>query len=67
MSNADIRTMKDNEALLIYGNKLPLKIAIKLYYKDLILNSYTKIAPVEKKSLNESIEIEYIDLDVGVE
>ena len=49
LSNADIRTMKDNEALLIYGNKLPLKIAIKPYYKDLILNSYTKIAPVEKR------------------
>ena len=56
--------MKDNEVLLIYGNKLPLKLTVKPYYKDFILNSYTKINPVEKKALNRHTEIEYIDLDI---
>jgi len=67
LSNAEIRTMKDNEVLLIYGNKLPLKITVKPYYKDFILNSYTKIKPIEKKASHRHTTIEYIDLDVGDE
>ncbi len=67
LSNADIRTMKDNEVLLIYGNKLPLKITVKPYYKDFILNSYTKYKPVENAVNKSHIKIDYIDLDVGVE
>ena len=49
LSNAEIRTMKDNEVLLIYGNKLPLKLSVKPYYKDFILNSYTKMKPIVKR------------------
>ena len=67
LSNAEIRTMKDNEVLLIYGNKLPLKLTVKPYYKDFILNSYTKIAPMQNKGLKERTEIKYIKTDVGVE
>ena len=64
LSNAEIRTMKDNEVLLIYGNKLPLKMTIKPYYKDFILNSYTKHKPVENKGFQEPTEIHYISIDV---
>ena len=67
LSNAEIRTMKDNEVLLIYGNKLPLKITVKPYYKDFILNSYTKVKPVETMVNNSHREIEYIDIDVGLD
>ena len=66
LSNAEIRTMKDNEVLLIYGNKLPLKLTIKPYYKDFVLNSYTKYKPIENMAKNSHIEIEYIDLDVEI-
>ena len=65
LSNADIRTMKDNEALLIYGNKLPLKIKIKPYYKQFLLNSYTKYPPYQKNQCNENLNIEYIDINVS--
>ena len=51
------------EVLLIYGNKLPLKLTVKPYYKDLILNSYTKTKPVANKGLKEQYEIQYIKLD----
>ena len=67
LSNAEIRTMKDNEVLLIYGNKLPLKLTVKPYFKDFVLNSYTKIKPVENMARNSHIKIEYIDLDVGID
>lgn len=59
--------MKDNEVLLIYGNKLPLKLTAKPYYKDFILNNYTKIAPMQNKGLKERTKINYIKTDVGVE
>ena len=67
LSNAEIRTMQDNEVLLIYGNKLPLKLTVKPYYKDFILNSYTKYKPVESIAKNSHTEIQYIDLDVGID
>jgi len=67
LSNAEIRTMKDNEVLLIYGNKLPLKIKVKPYYKDFILNSYSKLKPAKIDNLQEFSEIEYIDIDVGID
>ncbi len=61
-SNAEIRTMKDNEVLLIYGNKLPLKLTVKPYYKDFILNSYTKTKSMENKGLKGQYTIQYIKL-----
>ena len=66
LSNADIRTMKDNEVLLIYANKLPLKMTVKPYYKDFLLNSYTKYKPVINNSSMSKNDIEYINIDVGV-
>jgi len=65
LSNAEIRTMKDNEVLLIYGNKLPLRLTVKPYYKDFILNSYTKVAPYKNKVSKERTEIKYINVNVG--
>lgn len=66
LSDSDIRTMDDNEALFLYGNKLPLKIKIKPYYKDFVLNSYTKYPP-SKSKLNKAIKpIEYVDIRVEI-
>jgi len=59
--------MKDNEVLLIYGNKLPLKIKVKPYYKDFLLNSYTKYKAVKKEATMSRKAIEYIDINVGVD
>jgi len=67
LNNAEIRTMKDNEVLLIYGNKLPLKIKVKPYYKDFLLNSYTKYKAVKKEATMSRKAIEYIDINVGVD
>ena len=63
LSNADIRTMKDNEVLLIYGNKLPLKIKVKPYYKDFLL----QVQSSSKESTMSQNKIEYIDINVGVD
>lgn len=67
LSSAEIRTMKDNEVLLIYGNKLPLKMTVKPYYKDFVLNSYTKYKPLVMGANKEHLYIEYIDISVGEE
>ncbi len=58
----EIRTMKDNEALFIMTNKLPLKLSIKPYYKDFRFNRYTKEAPHKVKTSTNSNVVEYIDL-----
>ncbi len=63
MNASDIRTMKDNEALLVYSNKKPLKLDIKPYYKDLMYSSFSKIKPYEVKSFIHEDHIEYVDLE----
>jgi len=65
LSNADIRTMKDNELLLIYGNKLPLNIKTKPYYKNFILNSFTKYKPFESSKNSYNDILEYIEIEVN--
>ncbi|PHM16509.1 MAG: hypothetical protein CJD30_11225 [Sulfuricurvum sp. PD_MW2] len=67
LSNAEIRTMKDNEVLLIYGNRLPLKMKVKPYYKDFMLNSYTKFSPMKSEKHLIDTHIDYIDLNVGLD
>jgi type IV secretory pathway TraG/TraD family ATPase VirD4 len=63
MSVRDIRTMKDDEVLFIYANKLPMKLKTTPYYKSMSLNSKTKIAPFVLKQKRVD-NIEYIDIDV---
>lgn len=63
MSISDIRTIKDNEALLVYSNKKPLKLTIKPYYKDMMNNSFSKIKPYVIKDLIVRDNIEYVDLE----
>ncbi len=65
LSSADIRTMGDDEALLFYANKKPLRLRIKPYYKDYLLHGYTKITPKSPSSHIPISEIEYINLDLG--
>ncbi len=67
LSNAEIRTMKDNEALLIYGNKLPLKLKIKPYYKDFVLRSCTMHPPAKSESVGVDTQLEYIEWEVREE
>ena len=63
MSVSEIRTMKDNEALFVYANKRPLKLDIKPYYKDFMLNSFSKINPSKQKYQNHNDNIVYVDLE----
>jgi type IV secretory pathway TraG/TraD family ATPase VirD4 len=63
MTNNEIRTMKDNEALFIMTNKLPVKLKITPYYEDFRLNRHTKEAPYKIQSNINNIQVEYIDLD----
>lgn len=63
LSNADIRTMKDNEALLIYGNKKPLKLKIRPYYKSFILNRFTKFPRADQGGNRFNTPIEYIKIE----
>lgn len=62
MKSSDIRTMKDDEALFIMANKLPAKLKIKPYYKDFILNQFTKKKAYKLQHSTNDIEVEYIDL-----
>jgi type IV secretory pathway TraG/TraD family ATPase VirD4 len=63
MSVRDIRTMKDDEVLFIYANKLPMKLNTTPYYKNMSLSSKTKREPyqLERKRVER---VEYIDCDV---
>jgi len=63
MSLNEIRTMKDNEALFIMTNKLPLKLSTTAYYNDFRFKRYTKLEPYIINSSINDIEVEYIDLD----
>jgi len=63
MKANEIRTMKDNEALFIMSNKLPLKLDIKPYYKDKKFNGFTKIKPFWINLNMSDDKIEYLNLD----
>ncbi|MBU0694212.1 MAG: type IV secretory system conjugative DNA transfer family protein [Candidatus Omnitrophica bacterium] len=62
MEASEIRTMKDNEALFIMGNKQPLIIKFKPFYEDFMFKRYAQTAPYKSNS-KMTMEIEYIDLD----
>ena len=62
LSNAEIRTMKDNEALFIFSNKLPIKMKIKPFYEDFLLKSYTQLKPYVTEKNQIKSKVEYIDL-----
>jgi type IV secretion system protein VirD4 len=59
MSIRDIRTMKDNEVLFIYANKLPIKLKTTPYYKQMGLNKATKIRPYSPQN-REVSSFEYV-------
>ena len=61
MESHEIRTIEDNEALFIMGNKKPLIIKFKPYYEDFMFKRYAKINSYKSKS-HMSMDIEYIDL-----
>ena len=65
MSLRDIRTMKDNEALFIMSNKLPLKLKITPYFQDYRFNRFSKEKPYSIQSKINETTVEYIDLDYG--
>lgn len=63
MSVSEIRTIEDNEALIVYSNKKPLKLTIKPYYKDMMYNSFSKVKPYEIKEQETNDDIRYVDLE----
>lgn len=63
MSVSEIRTIEDNEALIVYSNKKPLKLTIKPYYKDMMYNSFSKMKPYEIKEQETNDDIRYVDLE----
>jgi len=62
LSNAEIRTMKDNEALFIFSNKLPIKMKIKPFYEDYFLKSQTGISPYKTSKKQVLYKVEYLDI-----
>ncbi|MDX9742668.1 MAG: type IV secretory system conjugative DNA transfer family protein [Arcobacteraceae bacterium] len=68
LSARDIRTMKDNEIIFLYGNKLPLKLQVTPYYEKSSFKSYANYkisSPILARDINDIID--YIDLDIDFE
>lgn len=63
MTQSEIRTMDDNEVLFLMSNKLPLKIIVKPYYKDMMYSNFSKQTPYKPNSSNMDDTIEYYYLD----
>jgi type IV secretion system protein VirD4 len=63
MSNAEIRTMGDNEVLFLYGNKKPLKLQVTPYFENFIFKSYTRSKPYQLHKQHNYKTIEYIPLE----
>lgn len=63
MSVSEIRTMKDNEVLFIYGNKRPLKLKTTPYYEHggFKSNAQMRMATINTKNINDTVE--YVDID----
>lgn len=67
LSARDIRTMKDNEILFLYGNKLPLKLKVIPYYEKSSFKSYANY-PISSPNQLTNIDdvVDYIDLDIDI-
>jgi type IV secretory pathway TraG/TraD family ATPase VirD4 len=63
MNLAQMRTMKDNEALYVYANKKPLRLTTKPYYKDMMYNSFSKLPAYKNKIVKHNDNVEYFDLE----
>jgi type IV secretory pathway TraG/TraD family ATPase VirD4 len=64
MSTAEIRTMKDNEILFIYANKLPMKLETTPYYSSYMMNSKTKNTPCYTHTTHNITYMEYIETNL---
>jgi len=62
MEAHEIRTMRDNEALFIMGNKQPLIVKFKPFYKDFMFKRYAQIESYKSK-YHMTMDIKYIDLE----
>jgi len=62
MRSDEIRTMKDDEALFIMANLIPVKLKIKPYYKDFIFNQFSKIKPYKTNHEHKFNDIDFIDI-----
>lgn len=61
MEAHEIRTMADNEALFILGNKPALKIEVKPFYEDFMFKRFAQTESYTTKS-QMAMNVEYIDL-----
>ena len=59
-----IRTMLNNEAILIYSNKKPVMLYMKPYYKHSILKNLSELKPIkiEKENEDKNKKLHYMDL-----
>lgn len=62
MKANEIRTMDDDEALLVFANKIPAKIKVKPYYKDFVFNQYSKIEPFKINSSSHIQNVDFIEI-----
>ena len=63
MTLRDIRTMNDDEVLFLMSNKLPLKLQVKPYYKDLIYRNFSNITPYLPSYQDIEEILEYYQLE----
>jgi type IV secretory pathway TraG/TraD family ATPase VirD4 len=62
MRASEIRTIEDDEALLVFANKIPARFTIKPYYKDFVFNQYAKIEPFKINISSHMQEVDFIEI-----
>ena len=63
MSVSQIRTMRNNEAILLFSNKKPILLFMRPYFKHYEFKKLSKIAPVEYDKKTRNDKICYMDLE----
>ena len=62
LTSDEIRTMKDNRAIFIHGNKKPILLKIKPYYKRRNLIKKTKIKSFNNQFQRNIENLKYLNL-----
>jgi type IV secretory pathway TraG/TraD family ATPase VirD4 len=63
LSPDEVRTMDDDQTIFVYKNKKPLRLKVKFYYDDFILNSYTKKPPCKQNRQIDVNNLAYVGDD----
>jgi type IV secretory pathway TraG/TraD family ATPase VirD4 len=62
LTSDEIRTMKDNQAIFIHGNKKPILLKTKPYYKNKPLIKKTKTISIETKANTTPSLLSYMEI-----